>query len=168
MGKKETALSVDDVLRLPKILRPNRKKYFRLLLTCLGFTAIGVWSLHDGEKTGWFIAPLFGLGVLFFILLLLPQSAYLKIEPEGLTVCSLFRVHRFRWSDIDSFMPIQVVINQMVGLRFSPSYQAPKWLRKIAVGLSSAEGALPDTYGLSAKELSDFLNRCLRECRQEN
>jgi hypothetical protein len=145
----------DDV----RVLRPSRVKVLGLLLLTALFTATGTWMITRREPAGWVLVAFFGLGVIIFAVLLLPNNAYLRLEPEGFTVCSMFRAHTSRWADIDCFCVGVIGHNRMVVFNYSAAYRKHQSSRKVARALAGFEGALPDTYGMSAGELADLMNQ---------
>lgn len=112
----------------------------------------------SGESIGWLPALFFGLGVVVFGVILLPNSAYLRVSQDGFTVCSLFRAHSYRWSDVGPFTVDRIGPNRMVVFNFSDQYRALPLARKAASAITGYEGALPDSYGMSLEELACLLN----------
>lgn len=143
-----------------RVLRPSRLKTIAWLAVSAAFTAGGVWMVYSGEVMGWFVALFFGLCVVVFAVLLLPNSAYLSIGPDGFTVCSLFRAHSYRWSDVGPFAVDcpRPCPYRMVVFNFSEKYCASPRARKVAAAMTGYEGALPDSYGMTLEELADLLN----------
>ncbi|MEO1131668.1 MAG: hypothetical protein AAFX40_03065 [Cyanobacteria bacterium J06639_1] len=139
-------------------LRPNPRSTLGYLVFCLVFVALGVFMILDGDWRGWYVAIVFGLGSLMFAAILLPNCAYLELSPEGLTVCSLYRVHRYTWQDIEGFGVAAIALNSAVGFNFSGTHSTQNVATQIAAGLSGYEAALPDTYGMSAEALAAVLN----------
>src|SRR6266581_302865 len=84
-------------------LHPRRAKLVGWLLVSTAFVVAGVWMVRAGQWFGWVGITFFGLGVVVFGLQLLPNSTYLRMGPDGLTVCTLFRSHSCRWSDVKAF-----------------------------------------------------------------
>jgi hypothetical protein len=115
--------------------------------------------VREGDSTGWAAILFFGTGGIVFCLLLLPGSAYLKLDPAGFTICSLFRTHSIRWQEVDSFEVARIASRKMVVFNFSNLHRGPEFARKLASKISGYEGALPETYGLSAEELAAVMNR---------
>ena len=107
----------------------------------------------------WVGILLFGSGVIVFSLLLLPGSAYLKLDSSGFTLCTLFRAHSTGWYDVDSFQVGRIAGRKMVVFNFSNLHPRQRVLRKLSSALSGYEAGLPETYaGLSAEELAAMLN----------
>jgi len=127
-------------------------------LLCAGFVAGGIWMIRDGEKTGWFVASFFGLGIPVFLLQLFPKSSFLTVREEGIEFCALFRTHKVGWSDISEFGVCRVPGARMVGFNYSPEYQQASKARALAKALTGCEGALPETYGFSADDLLQLLS----------
>ncbi|HEY3399717.1 MAG TPA: STM3941 family protein [Geothrix sp.] len=87
----------------PLLLRPRRVKVAGLGLGALVFVLTGLWMVREGEGPGWLIIGFFGLCLLVFLALLLPGAAYLALDSDGFTMCSLFRAHTIRWADVAGF-----------------------------------------------------------------
>lgn len=141
-----------------RILYPKKIKSILLLILCIAFVVIGVLMINDGQKVGWFVAITFLLGVVTFVINLVPKSSYLKLDESGFEICSLFRTHKYNWSDIAFFTVGRISHNKMVMFNFSATYERQKRARKIATAISGTEGALHDTFGLKAQELADLMN----------
>ncbi len=140
------------------ILRPNRRRYLLLLLSCAGLAA-GALTARKSDPINWVGILLFGSGVIVFSLLLLPGSAYLKLDSAGFTLCSLFRAHSTGWCEVDSFQVGRIAGRKMVVFNFSNLHPRQRVLRKLSSALSGYEAGLPETYGgLSAEELAAMMN----------
>jgi hypothetical protein len=83
----------------------------------------------------------------------------LSLDRDGFTCRSLFRSFRRRWTDCSPFAPARVGPNLMVGFSTASDEAMHPRLAAVARGLTGTAGALPDTYGVSADELSDLMNR---------
>lgn len=144
------------------ILFPNRLGLIVSLVISICFVASGIWlvsiSLGWLPIIGWISIFFFGLCVVIFTILLMPKSAYLQLNREGFTICSLFRVHSYRWSDIKKFGVTHIGTKDMVAFNFSEHYQGLEKLRSVSTTLSGYEGVLPDTYGMSPDVLAATLN----------
>jgi hypothetical protein len=147
----------------PERLRPRRRTQVLLLATSAIFVAIGVAMIRSGEDLAmaWAATSFFGLCALVFSVQLLPNSSWLEIHPDRLELCTLFRRARIEFGHVRRFSVERIGRTRMVTLEFredAPSAQG----RAFAKLLAGAEGALPDTYGLSPEELSGRLNEALR------
>jgi hypothetical protein len=101
---------------------------------------------------------------------LLPGSTYLRIAENGLTFANLFRETTIPWNSVEKFFVITLKqggrgVHKLVGFNFAAPYEGSRAIRRIASALVNCDGGLPDTYGKSAEELTEILNRCLRQFR---
>lgn len=143
----------------PMILRPSPWKWAGVGAVCTAFTVIGGLMVRSGEAIGWLCLVPFGVGVLVSVASVLPNATYLKLDPEGFTMCSMYRSHTFRWEDVSGFEVGSVFSNKMVLFNFEPSYTRTPGLRSLNVGLVGFEAGLPGSYGLKHEELADLLNK---------
>jgi hypothetical protein len=140
------------------ILRPRKSIALLYLTLCAIFTVIGILMIADNKVMGWFVSSASGLGVVVFILLMLPKSSYLLLKEDGFSVCSLYRTSSLKWSDKEEFGVTTIIGPRIVGFNFSSTYNRQQKVRKISKNMAGYEGALPDTYGMPAKELAELLN----------
>jgi len=140
------------------LLRPSRIKHLVMLAVSVAFTAGGATMIRDSRSMGWFVVIFFGLCTVIFITILLPNSAYLRLTHDGLETRSLFRSSKLQWSDVAAFRAGRIGLNAMVLIEYAPSYRRARTGRAVATALTGAGGALPDTYGRSAKALASLLN----------
>jgi hypothetical protein len=142
---------------LAMILRPSRRRLFLLLFFMAGFFAVGVHIIRAGDLRGLVLATAFGAATLLALILILPGASYLRLAPEGFTICSLYRKFFLRWADVQDFRVVQIGMNKMVGFDYAPHYTRTARLRRISAVIATAEGALPDTYGLRAERLAGLM-----------
>lgn len=140
------------------LLRPSRIKNLLLLAVSAAFTVGGTTMIRDSRSMGWFVVVFFGLCTLVAVILLLPNSSYLRLTRDGLETRSLFRSSKLQWTDVAAFRAGRIGLNAMVLIEYAPSYPRVRRGRAVAAALTGAEGALPDTYGRSAKALASLLN----------
>lgn len=144
---------------LPLKLRPSRLKMVALLVCSILFVIGGLWMSQEKPVDGYLCAGFFGLGVIVFSVQLLPNSSYLLLTPEGFTLCGMFRKHFFRWSDIHDFSVFSFSHSgNMVGWKFSSQYQPQPGMRMLNKNFFGVEAGLPNTYGMKAAELAEFMN----------
>ena len=111
------------------VLRPRKLHALVYALICLAFTVTGAFMLAGREWTGWFVAGFFGLGGAVLLVSMLPGASYLRLRPEGFTLCSLYWSHRFRWADVGPFFPgwPRSVKSRLPAKRVSPPAAASGW-----------------------------------------
>lgn len=145
--------------KLPLILRPSKLKTLVLLIICLVFSLGGIFLIREGNNMGWLVFSFFFIGVIVFIITLLPNSSYLKISVEGIEIKTLFKKSQMiSWGVIDEFGAAYIGVNKMVTINFNENYNQQKVGRNVASSLTGFEGALPDTYGMDASKLANLLN----------
>jgi hypothetical protein len=156
-------------IKLPLRLNTNKKKMLLLLVVSLIFVVMGIalmMSKSNLTSVSYGIVFFFGLCALVAIIQLLPSASYLLLTKDGFTMCSIFRATTYRWCDIEKFFVITVVINEMVGLDFAKGFREAQAMRAISKGISGADGALPDTYGMRVEDLTTLMNRVLAQSRR--
>lgn len=146
-----------------QVLRPKMIKFIFYQVICLAFLAMGILMIRDGEVMGWFATIFFGLGFLVLLINFIPGASYLKLNKEGFEVCSMFRKHQYKWSEIQSFGVGVISNNKMVMFDFTEEYGKQTNARKVSSFLAGAEGALHDTFGLKAEELAALMNEYKRK-----
>ena len=154
-------------------LYPKQSQAIGLFFLCAIFVAIGIWMGVTGEWIGYLIAGFFGLGVVIFIVQLIPGSAYLRLDFEGFIFCSLYRRTTLPWSAIDGFHVVVMrqtgmKVHELVGFNFLPSYDRSQVAWQISNVVAEYEGGLPNTYGKSAGELARLMNEHLQRWRESN
>ncbi|MCW1930315.1 MAG: GrpB family protein [Candidatus Kerfeldbacteria bacterium] len=142
------------------------KKYTLALYMLLSAMLMlgGIMMIQDGDVLGWGVAGFFGIGILFFMVSMLPSASYLRLSSEGFEVCSLFRAHLTRWRDVDSFTYGKLHRRAVVMFNYSKYHKESEVLKKVARSLASTEGMLPDTYGKKAEELAALMNEWRERC----
>jgi hypothetical protein len=151
----------------PILLRPKPTKWLLVALGSLAFVLIGIWMIRSRDMFGWLAIVFFGLCLAVSLICLLPKASYLRLTPEGFTMCSLFRAHTIRWEDVTGFGVGRVFTNKMVMFNYVKSYQRTPRLRSFNTELTGFEAGIPDSYGLRHEDLADLLNRykAMREAR---
>ena len=143
----------------PILLRPKATKWLAVAVGSFAFVLIGIWMVRSREVFGWFGIVFFGLCLSVSLMCLLPHASYLRLTPDGFTICSLFRAHTIRWDDVTDFGVGRVLTNKMVMFNYAESYQHSPKLRSFNTELTGFDAAIPDSYGLRHEELADLLNR---------
>jgi hypothetical protein len=87
---------------------------------------------------------------------MLPNSSYLRLTNEGFTVCTMFKKRSVAWQDVSKFGVTSVAVRKIVG--WDPSH-APSTAEQAATVVTGYSSTLPETYGLTAEELAELLNR---------
>ena len=162
-----------------QVLRPRKKKWTLMLLLSVGFVVGGLMMLHDPHVDrfeGYLCVAFFGACAVAALVRFVPGSSFLRIDPEGLTVRTMWRNQSYRWSDIERFGVAEFYTahgflqrHRMVGIDFSESYPQAgqgRTLKNMNRGCSGFEASLPDNYGWEYAELAEHLNTL--KARYEN
>ncbi len=140
------------------LLKPSRPRGFGYLVMCAAFSAGGAAMGSSGIGAGWYVAAVFGVGVLVFLTMLLPGSSFLRLDSKGFVIRSLYRQTRYSWADVAEFGVAAVGVRRMVVFNFAPGYAGERRGRRLSKGLSGWEAALPDSYGVKLARLSAVMN----------
>jgi hypothetical protein len=140
-------------------LRPSRRKWILILVGCATFVALAVWLMPASDPVFWGAIVLFGPGCLLSLVKLLSPTEFLRLSADGYDEHVLFRSTHVAWKDVERFVPYRVGTTPMVGIKFRDAYTEHARSRRFARSVAGVEGALSDTYGKSAADLADLLNR---------
>jgi len=144
-------------------LKPHTWKYQLRTLASATFFA-GALAIRSHSTTGLVCVALLSLLCIAVVLnAVLPGSSYLQLAPEGMTIRSIYRDHRYSWADIAEFFVAPVGRRQMVCWNYSPSYKGQKALSALSKKVSGVDAGLADTYGYSPTELAELLNQWLAQ-----
>ncbi len=100
----------------------------------------------------------------------IPGGAFLKLNQEGFTACYWFKETSYRWSDIAEFKVITyrymgiIPVRRIVGFRYTENSGKRHLALRIVGAIARFDRALPDTYGMKAKELALLLDRWRLGC----
>lgn len=136
----------------------SRRKWVLMALVCLVLGGSGLLAVRAGESLGWLPGIFFGGGLLVALVQLLPGSSYLRVGPEGIEWCALFRRRRLRWDDIEGFGHFPRGGQEFVGILYPRPPES--FSEKASLGLVGFHEALPDTYGRKAADLAAILVAC--------
>jgi hypothetical protein len=143
------------------VFRPSRAKLLGWLVVGVAFAVIGVWMVSAGRWLGWIVIRSGAICSLTFGVQLLPNSNYLRVEPDGFTVCVRFHSQFCRWRDVGAFEVRRVAMSNMVVFNFAKDYRGAARLRKLNVALAGAEAsvAISGAWSVRVDDLVDVLNR---------
>ncbi len=140
------------------ILKPKKLTTVILLLISILFVVIGFISMEEKIFIKWGGIIFFGLGIIVFIIELLPNSSYLKLNKEGFEMRSLYRSHFIKWTEVTNFGIFYFRFNTMVAFNYTADYKKHNTGKKISELLSGYHGALSGTYGMNATKLAELMN----------
>lgn len=150
-----------------KILKPNKLKTIGFLLISCFFVIFAFNMIKEEPLMGWIGISFFGLGIIVFIIQLLPNSTYLKLTNEGFEIRNLYKSDFTKRSDVKVFkigtIPMHIYggyvrQKKMVMLDYVKTHKKHRRGKMASKALSGSHGALPDSYGKSIEELVQIMN----------
>ncbi len=160
---------------MPEIFYPSKRDWLFVIAASAMFVAVSAW-LSEASESG-LMRCVGGMGVIgsllvlvFALLHLIPNSSFLEITENGITVRSFWRTTQYRWVDISEFGVAEFQTErggirqtyQRVGFNFSryaPPLKRATSPDRLAARSGGYEAALPDTYGQNCVELAAHLNQ---------
>jgi hypothetical protein len=140
----------------PVRLAPSRGKWALVLLASIGFTAAGAVMIQAGHARGW-LAAFFTLGIPVAAIILLPGAGGLVLDSEGFAVTSMYRTHRWRWTDTGGFMVATLPRGHKMVVYDSRAAK-PGVLGQYGMKLTGRNSGLPETYGLKPAALAELMS----------
>jgi hypothetical protein len=144
----------------------SRTKALLLLIGSIAFVAIGWWMKEEEPLIGWLCVVFFGLGIPATLIMLLPGVMYLRLDPDGIEICTIGGKNKIRWQDVESFKIVSIRGAKMIAINYRASFTEQKVARAVAGALFGMEGAIPNIYNVSLAELERVLNQWLERFRQ--
>ena len=141
----------------PLALTPSRGKWFVVMLVGLAFTATGLFLMPRNEMMTWFCVIFFGFVAAVAIIMLIPGAGGLTLNRDGFEVTSLFRSHFVTWADATDFLAGRIPPAAKKMVLYNHAGAKNSTLGKLNAGLVGRNGAIPDTYGMSADALASLL-----------
>lgn len=141
-----------------KVLKPSLFKTAFLLIISLLFVYLGFYIMEKNNITAWFSIVFFGLCAIVFIIQLLPNASYLKLNNQGFEIKSLFKSNFTKWSDVEKFRSGYAGGRKMVMFNYTQTHKKYKLGKKMSKFVSGNEAGLPDSYGMKVKDLVDLMN----------
>ncbi len=147
-----------DPLPETMTLKPDRLRWLLVFAICAVFVAIAVW-IGPEEPVLFYGAGGFFLSCgLIAAPLMIGVGSRLVLDCEGFACRTLFRTFRRRWRDCSAFHPVTTGFRKYVGFSAQEHEAAHPRMAAANRGMIGATGMLPETYGLSAEELSNLMN----------
>jgi hypothetical protein len=142
----------------PVAFKPSRMKWLLVSLGSAVFTAGGIGMVATEADKGWFVLIFFAFCLAVSAIMLLPGAGGLVLDADGFQATSLFCHYRLRWQDVTGFEPISLpyVRRRMVGYNIS---SIGPTIGTLTTVISGRNASLPDTYGFSADELAELMQR---------
>jgi hypothetical protein len=135
----------------PLILKPSKIKSIILILISIGFISLGIKLLEKNMLIAVLNIFFFGICLIIFIINMIPNSSYLKIDEKGIEMKNLFRITFIPWQAVSGFKTKFIFVNKLVIFNIDEKLLENSKMK-------GKTGAFPDTYGMSAKDLANLLN----------
>lgn len=157
-----TAINLDadgDPLPDSMLLKPDRLRWLMVFLISAGFVAIAVWIGPSDPMLFYGAGGFFLLCALIAAPLMFGVGSSLTLDRDGFSCRTLFRTFRREWRECSAFYPVSAGFRKYVGFSTQQDEAAHPGMAAANRALIGASGMLPDTFGQSAEELSDVMNR---------
>ena len=137
----------------------SRRKASLVLILSIGFVALGVWLTPEWPFLGWLSVAFFGLGIpVSLLILLLPNSTYLRLDEEGFEMGSIIRKQKYQWTDVDDFHIRSIYGARMIAIIFNTEYRKQRFARSVAATLSGLEAAIANQYNATLEQIFEALS----------
>ena len=142
------------------VLKPDRLRWLVVFLISAGFVGIAAWLGPDEDPmVFWGAGGFFLLCALIAAPLMFGVGSSLTLDRDGFSCRTLFRTFRREWRECSAFYPVSAGFRKYVGFSTQQDEAAHPGMAAANRALIGASGMLPDTFGHSAEELSDVMNR---------
>jgi len=141
----------------PVTLYPSRTKWILILLGCAVFVAGGLFAMQGNTFMRWGAVAFFGTGMAVAIAGLLPGASQLKLDREGFEFTAMFRRHSVRWQAATGFEAVTIPPSGQKMVLFDDAGAKGRALGKLNVSMVGRNSGVPDTYGMSAKDLAGLM-----------
>lgn len=99
---------------LPLILKPSKIKSIILILISIGFIYLGIKLLEKNMLIAVLNIFFFGICLIIFVINIIPNSSYLKIDETGIEMKNLFKTTFIPWQAVSGFKTKFIFVNRLV------------------------------------------------------
>ncbi len=140
-------------------LKPDRLRWMFVFLISIGFVGMALWlGPHEDPLLFWGGGGFFVLCALIATPLMFGVGSTLTLDNKGFTCRTLFRSFRREWGECSAFYPVSMGFRKFVGFSTGQDEAAHPNIAAANQAIIGATGMLPDTFGLTADDLSNLLN----------
>lgn len=140
------------------IFKASLKKALLLFLGCICFVVLGAWMITEKSVLGWLCVGFFGLGIPVSLLMMRPNTTYLRLDQEGFEIVAMSRRSAFKWTEVEGFHVGKMHGTKMIGIVFSPECTKQQAARAFASSIAGIEGAIADHYITPIEEVCKIMN----------
>lgn len=142
-----------------RVLTPDPVKPLLLAIGCAAYALVRLRGMPDSDWNAWLEVAIWATAAGLFASQLLPRAAYLELGADSFEVKSFFR----RWSCPWRYVGAVEVqrpfgFRQIVVFKLAPGAPIEVTAPACSRWLSSGQGVIPDTYGLSAEALARLMD----------
>lgn len=149
-----------DLLPDSTKLKPDRLRWLFVFAISVAFVVIAIWMGPEQDPLlFWGGGGFFLLCALIAAPLMFGVGSSLTLDRGGFACRTLFKTFQRDWRECSAFYPVRIGFRQFVGFSTQQDEAAHPNLAAANRAIIGASGMLPDTFGLSADDLSDLLNR---------
>ena len=151
-----------------KRIKPNYRFFWFNSIFMLLLSIMPLMGLIQGHQIGWVFLIIFWVIIIRYLLHLLPESTYLEINQEGVTVALAYKKTNLAWATINSFKKVvkrekTIYPGIKIGYFLKPEYR--KNNRFIRLANSDYDGFIPDVFEIKSDKLANILNEYLLKYR---
>lgn len=142
------------------VLQSPKQKQLGWVATGAGVACAGYAAVSLGVSAGWILIVMGVFICASFALVMAVGRNALRLGAEGFTVVSLLRSVRYRWEDVVSFAVVKQPMfgTEAVVFELTPAARSRNPTEaRVEHAASGHDGGLPETYGLTARELCELL-----------
>ena len=128
----------------------------RIWLGCVAnsiLVGLGCLMVHSGNKFGWFIIVIFGLGVLGPVILLRSGASWLELDEEGFTLCLSYKPDRYLWGHVTEM----AIWHGVVSFKLGSEHRGTRRGEKTARAISGYDGSIPNIFSLHPQTLLQLM-----------
>jgi hypothetical protein len=157
-GATAIGLTLIDSVQLPVRISLGVRKRIQMVIGSIILMGGGILGVKEHPLLGYVCAVFFGVTAVANWLAYALKRDYLELSKDGLRVSSFLAPYFVSWSEIESFVVVDMVSSQFVGWNYSPGFKKYPLRRRLGRFLVGAERNLPYCGG-GAEEIARLLNQ---------
>ena len=137
-------------------------------LLFLVFVAGSYSSLGINPMMSWLGISFFGLGASIFLIQLITNASYLKLDVEGFEQKSLFHKKKYMWSEVEGFRKVNFRGNKSIVFDFTDEYNKKNSGKKLSKLLSGKRGAVTSSHNIKTENLLKLMKNYKQKNKKAN
>lgn len=161
VGRHAMAVGADGVTLERRVFQTSRKRTLLYLVPSAGIAVVGLLSIPEGAAGAWAVFGFFAAASLVFLFMLIRPNR-LEISSTGIETVTFGRRWSADWSQCSAFGVREThdewgPVSKVVVFDCTGSARAGR-LARFNKTLTGANSALPENYGMRARDLAALLN----------